>query len=215
MWHSCVWLCIITKFHTHNGDETLRRASNFSGWRQNKPATNLCASKYVWFQHGSKTLVSQLMKTARMLLAECTVERAKLPRTTAHHNVKLLGKVQVGLQFQEFLMSELGSREWSASRSERVARLTLYLPAFTSCTAKFNTYHHPVPVSWNLGTLTSSNSLGHSGSVTGLLYLTAKFNTYKFHILPTQTVFMCFMWIWEQTAIISLYNTIWLVFRPF
>ena len=33
-----------------------------------------------------------------------------------------------------------------------------------------------------------------------------------FHFLPTQTIFMCFMWIWEQTAIISLYSINWLVF---
>jgi hypothetical protein len=26
------------------------------------------------------------------------------------------------------------------------------------------------------------------------------------------TVFMCFVWIWEQTAIISLYSIDWLVF---
>ena len=32
-------------------------------------------------------------------------------------------------------------------------------------------YHHPVPLSWNLGTLTSWNPLGHSRSVTRLLYL--------------------------------------------
>jgi hypothetical protein len=32
-------------------------------------------------------------------------------------------------------------------------------------------------------------------------------------VLPTQyTVCMCFLWIWEQTAIISLYNINWLVF---
>ena len=33
------------------------------------------------------------------------------------------------------------------------------------------TYHHPVPLSRNLGTLTSWNPLGHSRPVTGLLYL--------------------------------------------
>ena len=33
------------------------------------------------------------------------------------------------------------------------------------------TYHHPVPLSRNLGTLTSWNPLGYSGPVTGLLYL--------------------------------------------
>jgi len=32
-------------------------------------------------------------------------------------------------------------------------------------------YHHPVPLSRNLGTLTSWNPLGLSGPVTGLLYL--------------------------------------------
>jgi hypothetical protein len=32
-------------------------------------------------------------------------------------------------------------------------------------------YHHPVPLSWNLGTLTSWNPLEHSRPVTGLLYL--------------------------------------------
>ena len=33
------------------------------------------------------------------------------------------------------------------------------------------TSHHPVPLSWNLGTLTSWNPLGHSRPVTGLLFL--------------------------------------------
>jgi len=32
-------------------------------------------------------------------------------------------------------------------------------------------YHHPVLLSWNLGTLTSWNPLGHSRPVTGLLYI--------------------------------------------
>jgi len=32
-------------------------------------------------------------------------------------------------------------------------------------------YHHPVPLSWNLGTLTSWKPLGHSRPVTGLIYL--------------------------------------------
>ena len=37
-------------------------------------------------------------------------------------------------------------------------------------------------------------------------------NIHKLYVLPTQTVFMCFVWISEQTAIISLYNINWLVF---
>ena len=36
---------------------------------------------------------------------------------------------------------------------------------------RLTTYHHPVPLSRNLGTLTSWNPLGPSGPVTGMLYL--------------------------------------------
>jgi len=36
---------------------------------------------------------------------------------------------------------------------------------------------------------------------------TTGFNYRKFYVLPTQ----CFVWIWEQTAIISLYSINWLI----
>jgi hypothetical protein len=42
-------------------------------------------------------------------------------------------------------------------------------------------YHHPVPLSCNLGTLTSWNRLGHSRPVTGLLYL--YLYLYLYHLL--------------------------------
>ena len=35
---------------------------------------------------------------------------------------------------------------------------------------RLTTYHHPVPLSRNLGNLTSWNPLGHSGPVMGLIY---------------------------------------------
>jgi hypothetical protein len=38
-----------------------------------------------------------------------------------------------------------------------------------------------------------------------------QFNIQQFYVLP-HSVFMCFVWILEQTAIISLYNINWLVF---
>ena len=38
-----------------------------------------------------------------------------------------------------------------------------------------------------------------------------QFNIHNSMFSP-HTVFMCFVWIWEQTAIISLYNINWLVF---
>ena len=40
---------------------------------------------------------------------------------------------------------------------------------------------------------------------------TAGFNVHTFCFQPTQTVFVCFVWISEQTAIISLYSINWLV----
>ena len=42
-------------------------------------------------------------------------------------------------------------------------------------------------------------------------YMYRQFNIKQFYVLPTQTVFMCFVWNSEQTAIISLYSINWLV----
>ena len=43
-------------------------------------------------------------------------------------------------------------------------------------------------------------------------YMYYQFNIQQFYVLPTHIVFMCFVWIWEQTAIISPYSINWLVF---
>ena len=43
-------------------------------------------------------------------------------------------------------------------------------------------------------------------------YMYHQFNTHKFYVLPTHTVFVCFVCISEQTAIISLYSINWLAF---
>ena len=40
---------------------------------------------------------------------------------------------------------------------------------------------------------------------------TTRINIQQFYVLATQCIFMCFVWIWEQTAIISLYSINWLV----
>ena len=55
-------------------------------------------------------------------------------------------------------LTEMSTRSisWGGGKGGRCVRLT--------------TYHHPVPLSRNLGTLTSWNTLGTSGPVTGLLY---------------------------------------------
>jgi hypothetical protein len=42
----------------------------------------------------------------------------------------------------------------------------------------WQSYHHPAPLSWNLGTVTSWNPLGHSRPVTGLIYLYLPFTCF-------------------------------------
>ena len=42
------------------------------------------------------------------------------------------------------------------------------------------------------------------------IFIYRQFNIQQFYVLP-HSVFMCFVWIWEQRAIISLYNINWLV----
>ena len=54
-------------------------------------------------------------------------------------------------------LTEMSARSFSWGKGGRCVRLT--------------TYHHPVPLSRNLGTLTSWKPLGHSRPVTGLIYL--------------------------------------------
>ena len=39
-----------------------------------------------------------------------------------------------------------------------------------------------------------------------------QFNIQQFYVLPTHCVFMGFVWISEQSAIIFLYNFNWLIF---
>ena len=43
-------------------------------------------------------------------------------------------------------------------------------------------------------------------------YTYRQFNIQQFYVLPTQCIVVCFVWISEQTAIISLYSINWLVF---
>ena len=39
-----------------------------------------------------------------------------------------------------------------------------------------------------------------------------QFNIHKFYVLPTQWIYVFFVWFPEQTAIISIYSINWLVF---
>jgi len=91
--------------------------------------------------------------------------------------------------------------------------------------------------SWNLRAFTSWNPQGLSRPVQGLLYLCCtNWATYAFSNAPYSSLespvviictisltfnnatfcphsaFICFVWIWEQTAIIAIYSMNWLVF---
>ena len=55
---------------------------------------------------------------------------------------------------------------------------------------KADNYHHPVPLSRNLGTLTSWNLLGLSRPVTGLIYLFFYQVMYGISRPATRTVFV-------------------------
>jgi hypothetical protein len=67
-------------------------------------------------------------------------------------------------------LTEMSNRCISWGKGGRCLRLT--------------TYHYPVPLSWNLGTLTPWNPLDHSRPVTWLLYLLHFIITYFLFHLP-------------------------------
>jgi len=59
---------------------------------------------------------------------------------------------------------------------------------------KLTTYHHPVPLSRNLETLTSWNTLGQSRLVMGLLYHRTKGNIALALVLWEKNLFIFFWW---------------------
>jgi len=69
-----------------------------------------------------------------------------------------------------------------------------------------NSYYFPLQHQLT-GFYNRFNSLQPSGH-----YMYRQVNIQQFYVLPTHSIFMCFVWISEQTAIISLYNINWLVF---
>jgi len=77
------------------------------------------------------------------------------------------------------------------------------------CTIKFNIFHlfrSSWPEKFNI-----SQSSGHYMYRTVVTVCTTSL-TFNNSTFCAHSVFMCFVWIWEKTAIISLYNINWLVF---
>ena len=56
---------------------------------------------------------------------------------------------------------------------------------------RLTTYHYPVPLSWNLGKLTTWKPLGHSGPVTGMLLL-PRYSARSSSFFPLPLIFFLF-----------------------
>jgi len=63
-------------------------------------------------------------------------------------------------------------------------------------------YHHPVPLSCNLGTLTSWNPLGHSRPVMGMIYL----YLYLFNVIGLPYSYLALEYQWLCCHLWSLYS---------
>jgi len=67
------------------------------------------------------------------------------------------------------------------SASNRIEYQEFFLGVKSGQCVRLTTYHHPVPLSRNLGALTSLNPLGLSRPVMGLLYLFTAFRISTHH----------------------------------
>ena len=70
-----------------------------------------------------------------------------------------------------FIDTILPVAQWSWGRLSLEKKQVYLLGVKAACARGWKPYHHPVPLSYNLGTLTSWNPLGDSKPITGLLYL--------------------------------------------
>ena len=77
-------------------------------------------------------------------------------------NRKVAGSIPAGVIDIKYFWSHYGPGVDSASNRNECQAAGAYV---------WQPYHHPVPLSCNLGTLTSWNPLGHTRPVSGLLYL--------------------------------------------
>ena len=82
----------------------------------------------------------------------------------------------------------------------------MYRTVVTVCTALWSLYvphcgHCMYRTVVTVCTAQWSQYVPHCGH-----YVYHKFNIHKFYVLPTQTIFICFVWISVQAAIISLYS---------
>jgi len=120
----------------------------------------------------SGSLVQCLAKITRMVLSCPGTAVAQWLRRCAT-NRKVAGSIPAGvsgffIHIKSF-RSHYGPGVDSASNINEYQ--VYFLGGKCGRCLRLTTYHHPVPLSRNLGILTSWNPLGHSRPVTGLIYL--------------------------------------------
>ena len=96
-----------------------------------------------------------------------------LPENCCATNRKVAGSILAGVNgfFIDIKSFRLHFGPVVDSTSNRNEYQEYFLGGKGGRCVRLTTYHHPVPLSRNLGTLTSWNPMGPSGPVTGLLYL--------------------------------------------
>jgi hypothetical protein len=109
-------------------------------------------------------------------------------------NRKIAGSIPDGFRWNFSLTQSFRSHYGPGvdSGSNRNEYQDYFLGVKSGRCVRLTTYHHPVPLSRNLGTLTSWNPLGTSGPVKGLIYLYA---CNKFYFI------MCFSWLMDCTSV--------------
>jgi len=93
------------------------------------------------------------------------------------------------VSFEFFIYIKAFRSHWVDSASNRNEYQEFFLGGKSGRCVRLTTYHHPVPLSRNLRTLTSWNPLGHSRPVTGLLYLFTS-SPCKLHFPPSDFILL-------------------------
>ena len=103
-------------------------------------------------------------------------------------NRKVAGSIPAGVIeiFPWYRILPIALWPWVDSDCDRneYQEYFLFLGVKSSRCIRLITYHHPVPLSWYLGTLTSWNILGLCRPVTGLLYLLLCFVIVRGYFIP-------------------------------
>ena len=119
----------------------------------------------------SDTQVSNLLSYPHVSMSNKFVITTALCRYRGSTVVKMLYYKSEGRWFDPSWCQWMFHCPGVDSASKRNEYQEYFLGSKSGRCVRLTTYHHPLPLSRNLGTLTSWNQLGHSRPIMGLLYL--------------------------------------------